>query len=58
MAAIGQFFMFIALVIPIVLIAWYTLSSLGRITRVVEDIAITLRRIEQSGRGSDPLQGA
>ena len=41
--------MFIALVVPIVLIVWYLVSSLGRITRGVEDIALTLRRIEQGG---------
>jgi hypothetical protein len=49
MTAIGQFFILIALVVPIVLIVWHLFSSLGRITRGVEDIAMTLRHIEQGG---------
>jgi hypothetical protein len=49
MAATGQFFILIAFVVPIVLIVWHVFSALGRITRGVEDIAMTLRRIEQGG---------
>ena len=43
--------MFIAFCVPIVLIVWHVLSSIGRITRGIEEIAVTLRRIEQGGRG-------
>jgi hypothetical protein len=39
----------IVLLVPIVLIVWYLFSSLGRITRGIEDIAATLRRIEKGG---------
>jgi hypothetical protein len=49
MGSIAQGFMFIALVVPIALIVWWVFSSLGRITRGVEDIAQTLRRMEQNG---------
>jgi uncharacterized oligopeptide transporter (OPT) family protein len=49
MNTIGQFLVFIGVTVPIVLIVWYVFSSLGRITRGIEDIALTLHRIEQSG---------
>jgi len=49
MGFIGQFFILIALVVPIILIVWYVFSTIGRITRGLEDIALTLRRIEQGG---------
>ena len=49
MGALGQFFILIAFVVPVILVVWYLFSSLGRITRGVEDIAMTLRRIEQGG---------
>lgn len=48
MNTIGHFFVFIAIVVPPVLIVWYVFSALGRIIRGIEDIALTLRRIEQS----------
>src|ERR1035438_1366654 len=38
MSSIGQFFFFVAIFVPIVLIVSYVFSSLGRITRGVEDI--------------------
>jgi len=41
--------MFCAMVVPAGLVIWSLLSSLGRIARVLEDIAVTLRRMEQSG---------
>jgi hypothetical protein len=49
MGAIGQFFILIGLVVPIILVVWYVFSWLGRIARGVEDIALTLRRIEHGG---------
>jgi hypothetical protein len=48
MGSLSTFFMFIATVVPIVLIVWFLFSWLGRMGRAVEDIALTLRRIEQS----------
>jgi hypothetical protein len=48
-AAVGGFFVLIGVVVPIILVVWYLFSSLGRITRGIEDIALTLRRIEQGG---------
>jgi hypothetical protein len=47
---VASFFFTVAFVVPVVLVVWYLFSSLGRLTRGVEDIAITLRRIEQDGR--------
>lgn len=41
--------MFIAVTVPAILILWHLFWSLGRITSAVEDIARTLRRIEQNG---------
>jgi len=49
MSALETFFMFCAMVVPAGLVIWSLLSSLGRIARVLEDIAVTLRRMEQSG---------
>jgi hypothetical protein len=49
MGNIGQVFVLIAFVVPIALIVWHVFSSLARITRGIEDIALTLRRIEQGG---------
>ncbi len=46
---IGEVFIVVAVLVPFALIVWYAFSSLGRITRGVEDIALTLRRIEQNG---------
>jgi hypothetical protein len=54
MGAIGQFLMLIGVVVPMILIVWYLFSSLGRITRGIEDIALTLRRIEQGGSRLTP----
>jgi len=51
---IAQFFILIALLTPPVLILWYLFSSLGRIVRTLEDIALTLRRIEQRGEQPTP----
>jgi len=48
MAVLGQFFVLVALVAPLALAVWFLLSTLGRMTRTVEDIAMTLRRIEQN----------
>jgi hypothetical protein len=49
MGSTGQFFILIGVVVPMILIVWYLFSSLGRITRGIEEIAVTLRRIEQGG---------
>jgi uncharacterized membrane protein len=49
MASLGQFFVLIAFVVPFGLFVWFLVSSVGRITRSVEDMAMTLRRIEQNG---------
>ena len=49
MGAIERFFIPIAFVVPIILIVWYVFSTIGRITRGIEDIALTLRRIEKGG---------
>jgi hypothetical protein len=48
MTAAGQFFILVGVITVPVLIVWYLLSSLGRIIRGIEDIALTLRRIEQN----------
>jgi hypothetical protein len=53
MLGLAPFFALITLVVPI-LIVWYLFSSLGRITRGVEDIALTLRRMEQNGPRQTP----
>ncbi len=50
MSALSQFFILIAVLVPAVLVVWYVFSTIGRITRGVEDIAITLGRIEQNER--------
>lgn len=54
MGVIGQFLAFIAVVVPIILMVWYMFSWTGRISRGIEDIALTLRRIEQSGTRLKP----
>ncbi len=48
--AAGQFLIFVGMVTVPLLIVWYLFSSLGRIIRGIEDIALTLHRIEQNGR--------
>ena len=50
MVAVAQFFGFIGVIALPLLIGWYLFSSLGRIIRGIEDIALTLRRIEQNER--------
>lgn len=42
-------FLSIALLVPPILVLWYLVSSLNRITRGIEDIAMTLRRLEHNG---------
>jgi hypothetical protein len=49
MRAIGSFFISIAFLVPPLLIVWYLFSWLGRIGRVVEDIALTLHRKAPAG---------
>ncbi len=48
----AQFFIFVGMITVPVLIVWYLFSSLGRIIRGIEDVALTLRRIEQNERRS------
>jgi hypothetical protein len=49
MHAAGQFFfIFVGMITVPVLVVWYLFSSLGRIIRATEDIALTLRRIEEN----------
>lgn len=48
MNSLETFFQLIAVAVPIVLVAWFLFSWLGRVGRAVEDITLTLRRIEQS----------
>jgi uncharacterized oligopeptide transporter (OPT) family protein len=54
MGSTGQFFILIGVVVPMILIVWHLFSSLGRITRGIEDIALTLRRLEQGGPRRTP----
>jgi hypothetical protein len=49
MGTSGQFFILIGFLVPIILFVWYVFSTIGRIRRGIEDIALTLRRIEQGG---------
>ena len=47
------FFMVIAFAAPLLLL-WYVISTLSGIRRGIEDIAMSLRRIEQSGSRPTP----
>ncbi len=54
MSGLGQFFALIGFVVPGILIVWYVFSTIGRITRGIEDIAVTLHRIEQNESRKGP----